>query len=317
MNLPYPEENEFIHHFRLNPEAWLFAVTETCLRHQLAFKKLSPFSSGSNLIAAIDKRYVIKIFPPFHRHQWESEYTVLEFLQGKLSFPVPELIAYGERPDHWTYIIITLLDGITLDHTWNNCSKKNRILLLHQVGEMMAEVHALPSGNLPALAPAWPVFLQQQLNDFRKRHVKQGMPGWFVEQCDDYVNETVQLLPPVIKPVLLTGEYTPFNLLSSVTNHFQTICGMIDFGDAMTGFSEYDLLGPLMFLAAGDGKLIHSLLKGYGYSAAQMDATLHKRLIGLQILHRYSNFDAQLKIKGWRSKVKDMKALEALIWPLN
>jgi hygromycin-B 7''-O-kinase len=317
MKLPDLDVNEFIHNFRLKPEAWLFAITETCLKHHLVFKELSPFTSGSNLVAAADNRYVIKIFPPFQRHQWDSEYKVLEFLQDKLSFPVPELIAYGERPDQWTYIVVTLLEGITLDHTWNNCSKQNRLLLLQQIGAMMAEVHALPSGNLPILQPAWPNFLEQQLQTFQARHIKQSMPGWFIEQCTDYVNEAVLLLPHTAKPVLLTGEYTPFNLLSSDTNHMQTICGMIDFGDAMTGFNEYDLLGPLMFLAAGDEVLIHSLLKGYGYSTAKIDTALRHRLIGFQILHRYSDFDRQLKITDWQNKVKSMKELEELIWPIT
>jgi hygromycin-B 7''-O-kinase len=47
--------------------------------------------------------------------------------------------------------------------------------------------------------------------------------------------------------VILTGEYTPFNLLHQGGG----LSALFDFGDGLVGPREYDWLGPMCFLAAG------------------------------------------------------------------
>ena len=71
-----------------------------------------------------------------------------------------------------------------------------------------------------------------------------------------------------------------------------------------------------MFLAAGDRSLVKSLLEGYGYTQEQMGPGLRCRLFLLQVLHRYSNLKAQLRIPDWQAKVGSLAELEELIWPL-
>jgi aminoglycoside phosphotransferase (APT) family kinase protein len=46
---------------------------------------------------------------------------------------------------------------------------------------------------------------------------------------------------------MLTGEFTPFNLLAEGAQ----LSGMIDFGDGLVGPREYDWLGPLCFFVEG------------------------------------------------------------------
>ena len=38
----------------------------------------------------------------------------------------------------------------------------------------------------------------------------------------------------------------------------------------MTGWGEYDLLGPSAFMAAGRPRRVRSLFEGFGYSRADM-----------------------------------------------
>lgn len=316
MILPELEVNTFVKDFRLQPENWLAAVDELCKLHRLSYSLLHPFREGSNLIAAVDANYVVKIFPAFHRHQWDSEYRVLEQLQGKLSFSVPSLIAYGERGDGWTYVITSFLPGELLDKRWPDFNSQEQEAILFQIGKMMSEVHAQPLGHLISLQPSWPDFFQLQLSTFQQRHKDQGMPAWFVEQSPLYIREALHEFPSHTKSVLLTGEYTPFNMLVQAGSSTPCITGMVDFGDAMTGYREYDLTGPLMFLAAGNAVLVRSLLSGYGYREEEIHVTLRQRLMALQILHRYSDFERQLMIDGWEKKVKNIEALAELICPL-
>lgn len=306
----------FDKHYRLQPVLWQEAIAETCASHAIPANGIRAFADGSNLIAAVDDRYVVKIFPPFHRHQWESEYRVLEALNGRLTFPVPDLIAFGEREDEWTYVILSLLPGVSLENIWISLAFYEKGVLLERIGNMMAEVHAIPvPGQLESLQPRWIDFLSGQTAGLIKRHRDNEMPLWFIAGVEDYVQQALPLLPPKPESVILTGEYTPFNLLADNTSGAWHISGMIDFGDAMIGYREYDLLGPCLFLCEGNRELLRCLFRGYGYSDAQIDQGLRQRLMLLAILHRYSNFHAQLRIRGWQERAKSIEELEQLIWP--
>ncbi len=317
MKLPsHIDPTVFDEEFRLQPARWQAAIIETCARHAIPADRVRPFSDGSNLIAAVDDRCVVKIFPPFHRHQWESEYRVLGALNGLLTFPIPELIAAGERTDGWFYVALSLVPGVSLEDVWTTLKLSEKSVLLEQIGNMMAEVHAVPvPSQLESLQPRWADFLAGQIRGVKERHRKHDMPAWFMDGLEDFVQQALPLLPFAPESVILTGEYTPFNLLVMNTSGVWRISGMIDFGDAMIGYREYDLLGPGLFLCEGKRELLRCLFRGYGYSDEQIDLDLRRRLMLLAVLHRYSNFPVQVRIPGWRERATGMDELEQLIWP--
>jgi hypothetical protein len=94
------------------------------------------------------------------------------------------------------------------------------------------------------------------------------------------------------------------------------VAALIDFGDVMTGWGEYDLLGPSTFAAAGMPGRVRSLLRGYGYSEVGADVALPRRLMTLLLLHRFSNLAVQICIEGWQQKAADLYELERLLWPI-
>ena len=297
--------------YRLAHDTWRPAVAEICAQHDVRVDPFRPFSSGSNLVAEVGGDRVVKIFPPFHRHQWESEYRVLAHLDGRVAAPVPRLVAHGERPDGWTYVVISLLPGVGLDTTWPGLARPVQAKLLERIGEVMAEVHALPTDGLADLPPDWNEFLAAQIAGCRARHQRQGAPAWLTEQVESFVARSLATLPASFRPVVLTGEYTPFNLLVAPTPDGGALSGMIDFGDAMIGLPDYDLLGPCLFLAAGERDLLAALFRGYS-------GTLHRRrLMLLCLLHRYANLGVQLRLSGWRERARSIEELETLIWPIE
>lgn len=115
--------------------------------------------------------------------------------------------------------------------------------------------------------------------------------------------------------VLLTGEYTPFNLLVERDAGGWRLSGMIDFGDAMIGPRDYDFLGPSMFSCGGDPLLIAALFRGYFGKEQPMAHETRMRLMALAVLHRYAHFEVQLRIPHWRERADSFKALAELVWP--
>jgi hygromycin-B 7''-O-kinase len=301
--------------FRLASDAWRAAVVEVCEAHQLGHSLISPFRDGSNLVAEVDGGWIVKIFPPFHDHQWISEWRVLSHLRGhELPVKVPQLLAHGTRADGWHYVLIEKLPGLSLEDCWATFCFRDKVRVLEQIGVSMAAMHKQPLGELVDLPPEWNSFVRAQKASCRKRHSGLRVPKWFEERLDSFVQTWG---PPEVdeERVLLTGEYTPFNLLVASTEDGWTLTGMIDFGDAMVGPRDYDFLGPSMFSCAGDPELIGALFRGYFGSSYQITHPMRMRLMALATLHRYANLDVQLRIAHWREHVSSLEALAELVWP--
>ncbi len=301
--------------FRFDQAAWRAAIVEVCAAHHIPCDIVSAFADGSNLIASVDDRWIVKIFPTFHSHQWESERRVLAHLRGEvLPLKVPTLIAEGTRDDGWLYVVMEKLPGFALATCWNEVGTHDRVRLLGQIGSTMAAVHRLPLGELASLPPEWGSFIQNQKANCRKRHSSLGVPPWFEQGLDDLVREW----GPENKAgdrVLLTGEYTPFNILAQRDATGWQLTGMIDFGDAMVGPPAYDFLGPSTFSCAGEPLLVAALFRGYLGQAHRMNHQTRMRFMALAALHRYANFNVQICVPDWRERAASFEALAELIWP--
>jgi hygromycin-B 7''-O-kinase len=118
-------------------------------------------------------------------------------------------------------------------------------------------------------------------------------------------------------PVILVGEYIPENFLLNGTDDEWRLAGLIDFGDVLTGFAEYDLLGPSAFMSAGTTGCVRSLFDGFGYSytPAEINFTVKRWLMTLMLLHRASDLNRHICIEGWQQKAADLHQLQDVIWP--
>jgi hygromycin-B 7''-O-kinase len=94
------------------------------------------------------------------------------------------------------------------------------------------------------------------------------------------------------------------------------LSGLIDFGDVLTGWGEYDLLGPSAFMTAGMPRRVRSLFGGFGYSPEDVTPAMRRRLMALLLLHRFSDPIRDICIEGWQDKAGDLAELAELLWPV-
>lgn len=282
-------------------------------KHQLPQATLTLFSDGTNIVFAYGDNKVIKIFPPFHQSQFESERLVLKHLDGTLSVKTPSLEHEGELLG-WPYLIMSKLEGINLETLWETMSHNNKMVILRELGMLIQEVHALPTDGLESIDCHWQQFLEKQIANCVEQHQIKGLSTALVQQIPTYLSSIKDVLPAIKKPVILTGEYTPMNFLVEQVDGIWHISGLIDFGDAMLGLPEYDLLGPGAFLIQGDKQLLREFLMSYGYLPNEMTEELSHQLMALMLLHQYSNLNIQVRIPNWKEKVGSLKDLESLVW---
>jgi hygromycin-B 7''-O-kinase len=312
--LPSVKNIEAFHAWRADAARCLPAVRDIARSHGLPHADLRLFPTGTNLVAALDDALVLKIFPPMLRHQFVSELTSLSQLRGRVSVPIPEILLEGER-DQWPYLVITRMHGILGTEAWPILPEDQKQSILGQIGETIAEVQRVPVGKLSGIEPRWDQFLPTQIEGCRARHQRLGLPQKFLNGFDELLADAVRLIPMDAPPVILTGEYIPENFLLRDEGAGWRLSGLIDFGDVFTGWREYDLLGPSAFMTAGLPGRVRSLFEGFGYSDADINPALKRRLMALMLLHRASDPVRHICIGGWQQKAADLTELQELLWP--
>jgi len=301
--------------WRADAALCLPAALDIARHHGLPHRDAQLFATGTNLVVGLDSGLVLKIFPPLLRHQFESERISLSQLRGRVSVPIPEIVLAGER-DQWPYLVITRLHGVIGKEAWPALPEDQKERVLGQIGATIAEVQRAPAGELSGIEPRWDRFMLGQIEGCRARHTRLGLPQKYLDGLDDFLGQTAALIPIDAAPVILSGEYIPENLLLRDEAGDWNLAGLIDFGDVMTGWGEYDLLGPSAFMTAGIPRRVRSLLAGFGYSQAQINPTLQRRLMALLLLHRHSDPVRHICIEGWQDKTRDLFELAELLWPI-
>ena len=313
--LPLVEDSAQLRRFRTDEALWLPAARDIVLGHGYDAARLVPFAAGTNLVAALNDGLILKIFPPLHQGKFQSERTTLRVLAGRLDrVATPELLHEGER-DGWPYLIMTRLEGTPASEIWLQLPETGKQRVLWQVGRVIADVQRVPPGELLALGPSWSTFLQVQLSGCRARHQRLGLPHTLLDRLDDLLQEADTVLPRDPRPVILTGEYIPENFLLAREGDGWRVSGLFDFGDVMTGFGEYDLLGPSAFMAAGHSGRVRALFGGYGLAPLDVTWQLKRRLLALMMLHQASDPVRHICIHDWPVRVQDFDELQALVWP--
>jgi hygromycin-B 7''-O-kinase len=301
--------------WRADAAQCLPAALDIARHHGLLVNDPHLFSTGTNLVVGLGRDLILKIFPPMLRGQFLSERLSLHLLQGRLSIPIPEIMVEGER-DGWPYLVITRLHGVLGTAAWPALPEEAKERVLGQIGETIAEVQKVPVGELAVIEPRWDQFMRQQIAGCRARHVRLGLPSKYLDGLEQLLAEAATLIPMDAPPVILTGEYIPENFLLSQDSSGWRLSGLIDFGDVMTGWGEYDLLGPSAFMTAGMPRRVQRLLQGFGYSKADMTPALTRRLMVLMLLHRASDPVRHICIEGWQQKAGNLAELERLLWPV-
>ncbi len=300
--------------WRADPSRCLPAALDIARSHGLPHADARMFPTGTNLVVALDDLLVLKIFPPLLRRQFVSERLTLSLLRGRLDVPIPEIVLEGER-DQWPYLVITRLQGVVGAQAWPGLPEDQKERVLGQIGETIAQVQRVPVGELSGIEPQWAAFISGQIAGCRARHERLGLPQKYLDGLDQLLGEAPALIPMDAPPVILTGEYIPENFLLGAENGNWRLAGLIDFGDVMTGWKEYDLLGPSAFMTAGMPRRVDRLFRGFGYSSADIDSTLKRRLMALLLLHHASDPVRHICIEGWQRKAADLFELQELLWP--
>ena len=268
------------------PARWLPTVAALAARFTAA---PCVAAETSTVLVGLAGEVVVKLYAPFLRDHFAYERAALGHVHGRLSVPTPRLLADGEL-EGWPWLAMSRLPGEPLLGPWPALAEVQKLALLQRIGAVAAELHALPLGPMPGVAPAWLDFLARQRAGCESRQRRTGLPAPLLAQLAGFLDGAV----PEGPDVMLTGEFTPFNLLVEGGE----LTAMIDFGDGLVGPREYDWLGPMCFFVEGRAERLDAFFAGYGVPTPR---PRREALLRLLLLHRYSCLPAQMKMPGWEA----------------
>jgi hygromycin-B 7''-O-kinase len=269
---------------------------------------LTRFSYGSNIVYSYNHELVIKLFPSYFNDQFDREVEVLQAIDGRIHLvETPKLISVGSL-EGWNYLIMSELKGTLLIDLWDELTTKERAACSVALGKVIEEFHQVPTEHFSKINVNWREFIHRQYQNRLDNHA--DLPPYLLQTLESYVDESYIDYNPDLK--LLTGEYTPFNLLFNKVDGKWTLTGVIDFADCFLGDGDYDLLGPILFLFNGNKEMTTAFLKSYGYD--ELNESLRKKLMIYSILHRYSDINFYISKNEQAGKSEDFEELSTFLF---
>jgi hygromycin-B 7''-O-kinase len=268
-------------------EALLRPGVDAILARHRVSGEIVRFADGSLPVYAIGGAHVLKLYPPMYAAECETEASVLSAITGRLPIPTPRVDAVGEHSG-WSYLVMERLRGESLATAWPRISEHERARLLAALGEGLAALHAIRDPVLVTLAPSdWAAFVAEQRASAVERQRAKGLDAAWLAQLPAFLDAVpLEMNGPL---VLLHTEVMREHLLVREGARGWELSGLFDFEPAMCGAPEYELASVGVFVSCGEPRLLHSLLRAYGYSDDSLDEAFAQRMLGYAIVHRYSN----------------------------
>jgi len=153
----------------------------------------------------------------------------------------------------------------------------------------MRELHAHEAPLKTPLDRDWHRFVERQAREAVERQRACGANPEWLGSLSAYIASRLKVLPIDNKPVFLHGDIHAGNLLLTQERGRWQVAGLIDFGDSLCGFHEYEFVAPGVLMVQGDGELQRAFLLAYGYTEELLTPDLRARLMLLTVLYECSD----------------------------
>ncbi len=293
-------------------EPWDPALRVICERHGLPFAELTHRrGEGSHIVYVQNGGAVVKLFGPLFPDDCWHERLVLAHVHGRLGVATPEVLFEGEL-EGWPYLVLSFVPGREIRQVWPQADRDQRVRLGAEIGALMARWHALPTTGLEALHVDWPEFIRGQVRSAAERQREKGLGPEWLDPISEYAAafEAEALKLPC--EVLLNADFCDDHVFVEDRRGNLCVVGLIDFGDAFLGRTDYDFVAPTLEIMLGDGPAQRALFSEYGLA---VDDELPGALMAWTLLHRFGNLPWSLRQVGGPAECRSLPDLARRLWP--
>jgi len=257
---------------------------------------------------------VIKLFVPLFGSDLPAERDVARALDGVLEVATPAVMAEGEVGG-WRYLILTRVPGRPLEGVWPDLAAQDRRRVVRGVGELVSSLERVSLDGLEALPRDWDELVRARSAE-RGRELK-AVHASVCRGIPSYIRSSALSRAGAFHPVLLLSDITREHVMVDRVGDEWDLVGYVDFGDAMIGPREYELVAPGVEIVRGDGELLRELLLAAGYGDDELNEELRHRLMTCTLVHRYLALEDLVALIPEARAAISVEQLAETVWPMR
>lgn len=277
-------------------------------RHALASDAITRADTGSSPVFLLDD-CAVKLVPPQCKGELEREVCALAAVHGALTVRTPAVRATGAL-DAWSYMITERVEGVSLRAAQGSIDEADRRRISAQVGEALASMHAVSTRGLDALACDWDEFTRVRIAAAPEFQRRTGLHPAAIERLPAWLERAAPLVIDE-RRALLHGDLHHEHALLVRDGDRWSLGAILDFGDAIIGHPEYDLITPAFFVAGPRAEALRALFAGAGWPC---DARASRRLTAWSALHQ---FNALARFLPAEHGADALELLRQRYWPTD
>ena len=250
-------------------EDWEGALRALCRDEGISFQTIQPTVDTANAVFILDRRFVVKISPPWEAETLPVERELLEFLEQKPAIPAPRLLASGIFEDRiaWQYLIAEYLPGEGFDRVREGMDRGNLLAVARRMGEIIRDFADIDPGAFSTFSPpagTWREFFARGKNKAiealrEDRRLPESLRGNLLDFLE--ANSVEELVDG--PSVLHHADFEPEHVLLVETQGRWGISGLIDYADARVGLREFEWSAAYRRVLDGDSEAMRAFLAGY------------------------------------------------------
>lgn len=281
-HLPHVADPDAPGALKLADAAFAPALAELARRHGLDLAGAARSPTGSSPVF-LTASLAVKLVPPKWAPELAREVVATARVHGRLPVRTPAVVADGAL-EGWRYLVTERLPGTSARDLLPTLTDRERVDLGRAVGETIAALHRVFCDDLPELAADWDAFARERAaacGAFQRRH---GFEDEALAALPALLEDGAPLVPDGRRALLHADLHHEHVLLERRAGAW-ALSGVIDFGDAVVGHPEYELVTPVFLVVGPHPEALGALFDAAGFAC---DERASRRLMAWSAMHRFN-----------------------------
>ena len=285
---------------------------------------IRPGLAGTYPTFVVNNTWVIKFFGRLFEGQesYRVEKAVSDLVNQYRPFPSPSILFHGELfPEEnptWPYLVFRYIPGISIGTILEKIPFTEKKKLAGWLGKRSKLLHEIPvPKDIVKILPQQQKLMTAGIRDCVRRQIQFGfLPDHLINQISSFL-KTTQETKLVSRPHhLIHADLTSDHFLGEFTGESWHTHAVIDYGDAMIGNLEYELIPIHLDLFTMNKELLGEFVEGYGKDLISIDE-LPRAGLRMMRLHRFSIFEILVKEKLNLDECPSLSHLADQIWDIK
>ena len=260
-----------------------------------AIFKIDTGIAGTYPTFIVNNRWVIKFFGQLFDGQesYMVEKTVTMLIHQQETFPAPKILFTGslfpEESFSWPYLIYNFIPGISIGSAFERIHQDDLVKLANWLGRKTRILHETPYiKEIRDQLPKQASILNFDTNECIQRQIQLGiLPDYLIDQIEPFLEATDKIELTSRPHHLIHADITADHILGTLNGDRWRTLAVIDYGDAMIGNLEYELVAIHLDLFKRKKELLNEYLVGYGKDIISQE-NIPLACLRMMLLHRFS-----------------------------